>query len=104
MPVLKRNQLLVQALQLSRQMGECGAAGQWQRVIELETTRSALLEQAFALRAPADESITQHIHAILEADKYLLSLGVEARDEAATELAHMQRGRKGQQAYRNVGV
>jgi hypothetical protein len=102
MPVRKRHQLLEQALQLSRQMGEFGAEGQWQQVIELETARSALLEQAFAQRAPADEPTARQIHAILEADKQLLSLGVVARDEAATELAHMQRGRKGQQAYRSI--
>jgi hypothetical protein len=104
MPAQHRHQLLDQALRLSRRMGELGAEGQWQQVIELESTRSALLEQAFARRAPADEVTARQIHAILAADKQLMSLGVEARDEAAAELAQMQRGRKCQQAYRSIGA
>lgn len=101
---VQRHQLLDQALQLSRQMGDCGVEGDWQQVIVLESRRSALLEQAFAEPAPADEPTARQIHAILEADRYLMNLGVEARDGAAAELARMQRGRRGQQAYRNAGA
>jgi hypothetical protein len=104
MSLQARHELLEQALLLSRQMGECGAEGRWQQVIELESARSDLLQQAFARRLPADEPTARQIHALLEADKYLMSLGVEARDAAAAELAQVQRGRKGQQAYRNVGA
>jgi hypothetical protein len=98
-----RHQLLDQALQLSQRMNECGTAGDWAQVIELESRRSALLEQAFAESVPADESTARQIHAILSADKHLMSLGVEARNEAAAELASLQRGRKVQQAYHSAG-
>ena len=85
-------------------MGDLGADGDWRQVIELESQRSALLQQAFAEPAPADESTARQIHAILEADKRLMNLGVIARDEAAAELASLQRGRKGQQAYLSTGA
>ena len=101
---MARQQLLDQAIQLSHDMTERGGQGEWSQVIELEARRSALLTQAFADAVPADEAALRQIHAILEADKQLMSLSVEARDEAADELANMQRGRKVKQAYRNAGA
>lgn len=98
-----RQQLLDEAVALSQRMTELGAAGEWQQVIALETQRSALLEQAFADAARADERTARQIHAILDSDKRLMNLGVVARDEAAAEIAQMQRGRKVQQAYRDAG-
>jgi hypothetical protein len=84
-------------------MVDQGSAGDWEQVLELERRRSGLLEQAFTEALPADEPTASRIRAILETDKRLMSLGVEARDEAASELAQLQRGRKGQQAYRSAG-
>lgn len=101
---MQRRQLLDEALSLSQRMAESGAAGDWQQVIELETRRSALLSDAFDAAAPADEFTVRQIGAILAADKRLMGLGVTARDEAAAELAQMQRGRKVKQAYRDAGV
>lgn len=100
----QRQQLLDQALQLSQQMAELGAAGEWQQVIDLEPRRSALLHSALDVPAKADEATARQITAILAVDKQLMSLGVAARDETAVELGQMQRGRKVNQAYRNAGV
>lgn len=98
-----RSELLDQAMALSRQMADQGAEGAWEAVVELERRRSAVLEKAFAGSTPLDDATAQKIRAILEIDKRLMSVGVVARDEAATEIAQLQRGRKGQQAYRNAG-
>jgi hypothetical protein len=99
-----RQHLLDQAIELSHDMAALGAEGNWPQVIALEVQRSALLAQAFADDVPADEVTVRQIHSILEADKRLMQQSVEARDEAAAELASMQRGRKVRQAYNNPGI
>jgi len=104
MQARQRHQLLDQAVELSRQMAELGAGGDWQQVIALEGQRRTLLDQAFSETLPADEITAGQIHAILEADKRLMHVGVEARDEAATELTRIQRGRKVKRAYGRAGA
>jgi hypothetical protein len=99
-----RQQLLDEAVRLSHDMTVSGSRGEWAEVIELEARRSAILAQAFAEAVPADEATARQINTILEADKRLMNLSVEARDEAAVELANMQRGRKVQRAYSNAGI
>lgn len=101
---MSRQQLLNEALIVSQQMTAAAEAGEWQQVITLETERSGLLNQAFAAASPANEQTARQIHAILDCDKRLMSLGVTARDEAAVEISQMQRGQKVKQAYRSAGA
>lgn len=103
MSLPQRHQLLDQAVQLSIRMGDLGAQGDWAEVVALESQRSDMLQQAFAVPGRADQLTAGKIQAILEADKRLMQLGLQARDEAAAELAQMQRGRKVQRAYRDAG-
>lgn len=95
----QRIQLLEQALELSRRMGSLGEEGDWEQVIELEPQRRAVLEQAFATRAPVDESLAQRVHQILELDRRLMDLSLQARDRAAGELGQLNRSRKARNAY-----
>lgn len=85
-------------------MATLAAAGEWRQVIELESQRSVLLNDAFSEARPADEVTARQIRAILASDKQLMGMGVTARDEAAAELAQLQRGRKVNNAYRNASL
>jgi hypothetical protein len=98
-----RHQLLDQALALSEQMVELGDGSDWEAVIALEPQRRALLEQAFATHAPVDDVITQRVQAILDLDRQLMAITLEARDRAATEIGQASKGRKATSAYRNAG-
>lgn len=95
-----RQQLLDRALEMSRRMKELGDQGQWADVIELEPQRRAVLEQAFATRAPVDETLAQRVREILDLDKLLMERSLQVRDEVAAELGQFNKSRKASQAYR----
>jgi len=95
-----RYQLLDQALAMSQRMHEFGNEGRWAEVIELEPQRRALLEQAFATRAPVDEVLAVRVREILELDKHLMQRSLQARDQAADELGLFSKTRKASNAYR----
>jgi len=97
--VLSRHRLLDDALDISRRMAELGNAGDWDAVITLEPERRALLEQAFATHAPADEIVTERVRAILDLDKRLMAQSIEARERIAEDLGHASKGRKATSAY-----
>lgn len=81
-------------------MKELGDQGQWADVIELEPQRRAVLEQAFATRAPVDETLAQRVREILDLDKLLMERSLQVRDEVAAELGQFNKSRKASQAYR----
>jgi len=96
---LNRHQLLDQALDMSHRMVELGDAGDWDEVVELEPQRRAILEQAFATRAPVDEILANRVRQILQLDKGLMEKSLQIRDEVAVELGHASKGRKVVNAY-----
>lgn len=98
-----RHQLLNQALQMTQRMADLGHAGDWSEVIALEPKRRALLEQAFATHAPADEVITRQVQAILDLDKALMSQTIAARDGLAADISRATKGRKAATAYQSAG-
>ena len=95
-----RQQLLDQALNISRRMLELGDDEQWDQVIELEAQRRLVLERAFATRDPVNESLAQRVREILDLDKSLMAMSLKVRDEVAAELGHFNRSRKASNAYR----
>ena len=95
-----REQLLDQALTLSRQMLALGEEGQWNDVIELEVQRREVLERAFATRNQVNESLAQRVREILDLDKGLMEMSLKVRDEVAAELGQFNRSRKASSAYR----
>lgn len=95
-----RYQLLEQAVAMTHRMHTCGSEGLWDEVIALEPQRRALLEQAFATRAPVDERLAACVREILDVDRELMQCSLQARDRAAQELGLLNRGRKVSNAYR----
>ena len=98
-----RHQLLDDALALSQGMATRAESGEWAAVIELEAKRRALLEQAFATRVPADEFVAERVRAILDLDKVLMTLSLDARERVAAELSSASKGRKATSAYQSAG-
>lgn len=99
----QRQELLTQALAVTREMAALGDAGDWLAVVEIEPRRRALLEQAFDGQGAADEQTVARINEILSIDKELMRQGEEARSRIAGELGQMHKGRKGADAYRKLG-
>ena len=97
-----RHQLLDDALDMSRRMAALGDAGDWDAVIALEPERRALLEQAFATHAPADQVVADRVRAILDLDKQLMARSIQARDLIAEELSSTSKGRKAASAYHSA--
>jgi len=97
-----RHQLLNEALEMSRRMASLGGAGDWDAVIDLEPERRNLLEQAFATHVPADELVADRVRAILDLDKQLMAMSIEARDRIADELGHTNKARKATSAYQSA--
>jgi hypothetical protein len=95
-----RRQLLDQALILTREMADLGDSGDWEAVIDTESRRRRLLEQAFATRAPVDDDLARQVREILDIDQRLLEQSRRARDEVAGLLGQATRGRAAASAYR----
>ena len=91
-----REALLEEALRHTHRMLELAARQEWQAVVELETRRRGLLEQAFATREP----LTERVREILDLDKVLLEASMRIRDEVGEELGQLHKGRRGTRAYR----
>ena len=96
---ISRHQLLDDALAMSVRMTELGGEGEWDTVVALEPERRQLLEQAFATHLPADEFVSERVRAILDLDKRLMELSVQARDQIADELGQAGKARKAATAY-----
>ncbi len=95
-----REALLDEALRHTHRMLELAATREWQAVVELETRRRGLLEQAFATREPLTESLAERVREILDLDKILLEASMRIRDEVGEELGQLHKGRRGTRAYR----
>ena len=95
-----REALLEEALLHTHRMLELAARQEWQAVVELETRRRGLLEQAFATREPLTEPLAERVREILDLDKILLEASMRIRDEVGEELAQLHKGRRGTRAYR----
>jgi hypothetical protein len=98
-----RHQLLDDALVISRGMADLAEQGEWQAVVELESKRRELLEQAFATHLPADEFVSERVRAILDLDKQLMERSLSAREQIAAELSASSKGRKAATAYQAAG-
>jgi len=98
-----RHRLLDEALALSQRMAELGDSNEWTSVIELESQRRSLLEQAFATHVPADEFVAQRVRSILDLDKRLMARSVDARERIAAEISASSKGRKAASAYHATG-
>lgn len=99
---LARAALLDQALALSVRMHDLGVEEHWEEVVELESQRRELLEQAFATRAPVDEALAQRVRKILELDKAIVAHSLETRDRVGEQLGLLNKGRKVARAYKSA--
>jgi hypothetical protein len=94
---------LRRAAELSDRLAVAAEAGDWEAATRLEAERRPLIDDAFAAGPPSDaEEAAALIQRILSADRRVASLASHARDEAAAELAALQKGRRMNKAYRDT--
>jgi len=95
---------LRRAAELSDRLAVAADGGEWEAAARLEAERRPLIDDAFAAGPPADaEEAAALIQRILAADQRVAALASRARDEAAAELAALQKGKRMNKAYRDTG-
>lgn len=94
---------LRRAAELSDRLVVAADGGDWDTAVRLEAERRPLIDAAFGEGAPADaDQAAALIQRILAADQRVAELASQARDEAAAELAALQKGRRMNKAYRDT--
>ncbi|CAK0775860.1 flagellar protein FliT [Gammaproteobacteria bacterium] len=94
------------ALNLTRKMRDAARAGEWETLAALEGTRRILFNRHFKSQPPGvvipeeNHPLRAIILEILDIDREVLALSVEARNEAATILSQIKAGKAAIRAYR----
>lgn len=89
---------------LSGEMRDAARAQDWDRLTELEDRRRGALAHLFAGAPPTCERarLVEAIRRVLEIDREVIARGETGRQEAATALGDLDRGRRGIAAYRST--
>lgn len=94
-----REQLLDEAVRLTREMSDSAESDDWQAVIAMEAKRRHKLEQAFATHEPLSEELAAKVRLILDLDKGLLEVSTRVRDELGDEIGQVSKGNRANHAY-----
>ena len=96
---------LEQLLTQTQRMHDLAINGEWERVDELECERKTLVDRYFSSEAAFDDpQIAAHyVQEIIELNKKVITMGLEARDTLSNALGNFQRGRQAAQAYQKIG-
>jgi len=94
-------QLLIQ----SKQIYSLAVAKEWEEAEILEVKRRKLLEACFPPQVKFDDPLQAAglIREIIELDKKVMALGIEARKVIGGALKGIQQGRQATEVYRQVG-
>lgn len=98
-----RQQQWQQIEQLTQQMHDLAASGEWQGVVEIESARQARLQAFFATPVGADEAadVAEGIRHILDRDRELARRGLQAQQQALGSVQDIMSGRRALAAYDN---
>lgn len=103
----KEGELLQEALNLTRKMRDAARVGDWESLTAWEGMRRALLDRRFEglPPSPGDTAENQSLHTlvldILDIDREVLALSIQARNEAETVLSQIRAGKAAMRAYRH---
>jgi len=89
----------------SRRIYELAVDEEWEKVAELESERQCLIEKCFSSKATFEEPemAARYIQEIIDLDKKVIAMGVDAQKVLGNALGDLQRGRQATQAYQKVG-
>lgn len=90
-----------QILGLTRSMREQADAGDWSKIVELETLRKQQLQRFFQTPVDTEEvlEVTEGIRDMMLSDGELACMGEQARAEAARMASGLASGRRAMAAY-----
>ncbi len=96
---------LQQILQLSQQMLKLAEDDKWEEIVDLDEQRHRLISATFPLNAEQLDisSAVTLIKHIMELDERVTALGTDAKQNMATVLSDIQKGRQATNAYHKVG-
>lgn len=100
----ERQQHLRDAIDLSRNMLETAARGDWEKIIELEKQRRAEMMASLQEPVAADEAdlVNASLQTLMQLNEQLTGAVQRARSESAQEYANLQSGRQAASAYQNI--
>ena len=78
-------------------------AGNWDKVIDIEVQRSELLEKLFSSTDNVDE-MDDKIRKIIDINKKLETITLNARESARTEISSINKGRHAVNVYAQNGI
>ncbi len=89
----------------TRRIHDLAVDGEWEKVVALESERQSLIDKYFSQQVEHDapQIAVRYIEKILELDKKVIAMGVEAQVALGSALGDLQRGRQATQAYQKIG-
>ena len=93
-------------VELSRRMQESAEAGDWETVDHLQQKCQQLAGELFAepVNAADVQAVTEAVNEILTINKYVVDMGVVARDVCLGDMDQFQQGRRAVKEYKaNTG-
>lgn len=101
-----KNIELQNVVNYSKMMLKDAKAGNWENVIDIEVQRSELLEKLFSA-SPHENDVAEmddKIRKIIEINRKLEVITLNARDNARTEIMSINKGRNAVKSYSQNGV
>lgn len=97
---------LQNAVDYSKMMLRDAKAGNWDNVIDIEVQRSELLEKLFSTSSHDNDiaEMDDKIRKIIEINKKLEVITLNARDDARSEIMSINKGRNAVKSYSQNGV
>lgn len=101
-----KNTQLQYAVNYSKKMLSNASAGNWDKVIDIEVQRSELLEKIFSTSSHDNniEEIDDKIRKIIDIDKKLEVITLNAREDARNEIMSINKGRQAVKTYAQNGI
>ena len=101
----KNERELEQLVKQSRRMHELAVDGEWEQVVALESERQNQMDKFFSSQVTYDDPklAARYIQEIIDLDKKIIAMGVDAQKILGNALGDLQRGRQATQAYQKVG-
>lgn len=101
MSVAVRQEQLGVLVEVSRRMQECAGAGDWEAVSHLQEKSLQLAGELFSDAIPVAEAqaVTEAVNEVLQINKRVVDLGIEAREVCLNEMDQLQQSRRAVKEY-----
>ena len=96
-----RQEQLGVLVEASRRMQECAGAGDWEAVSHLQEKSLQLAGELFSYAIPVAEAqaVTEAVNEVLQINKRVVDLGIEAREVCLNEMDQLQQSRRAVKEY-----